>query len=166
MTVLITGASYAEAFKLARLIGSEDIVFADHHDLPRFAFSGKKTIRLPKGDSASYAHLLLTTCLDLGITTVYPLYEDEIMPLAQSARLFEEYGIRLMLPSADWLKANHKTEARQTANLLVADQGKIIAGAPAGEVNLPEEVSGVFTLTEENNTLTFKLFTISDVELR
>jgi hypothetical protein len=51
MSVLITAASHAEAYKLERILQLPDVIFADFADMPAMAFSGRKFIKIPQGES-------------------------------------------------------------------------------------------------------------------
>ncbi|WP_036691877.1 hypothetical protein [Pedobacter glucosidilyticus] len=87
--VLITAASNANAYQLAYHLPHHEILFADTE--------GQKII-IPDGNKSSFAHELLSLCLDLDITLVFPLKLSEQKALAEAKVLFEEYGISLALP--------------------------------------------------------------------
>lgn len=159
MSVLITAASHAEAYKLDRMLKLPDVSFADFHDLPRFSLS-RKFIRLPQGHSASYAHEVLDLALNLGIEKIFPLYEDEILPLAESRQLFAEYGISVIVPSLFWLKTPAKLSLNYFPDPVVIESGKLIAGDLSESISLPEEnLSGIFLIESGNTNPGFKLFT-------
>ncbi|MBC7914979.1 MAG: hypothetical protein H7Y07_12750 [Pyrinomonadaceae bacterium] len=102
MFTLITAATTAQAYQLEKLIpNKEQIIFADSFDLPQVMLKAKRFIKIPQGDSFSFAHLLLSTCLDHQITTVYPLRRTEILALAQARLLFDEYGISIITPAPE-----------------------------------------------------------------
>ncbi len=167
MAVLITAASHAEAYRLERLIQPPDVVFADYHKLPGFSFSSRRFIRIPQGNANTYAHEVLTVCLDLGIDKIYPLYSDEIWPLAQAQQLFDEYGIELVIPSLNWLKTNSFKEAASVENLLILEKGIITAGSMPQNAALPEiSASGIFTWkVHNNNTAVYNLYTVANAYL-
>lgn len=101
MNILITAAATVQAYQLQRSlnINSNDSVFlADSEDLPQILLKDKSFVKIPSGDSASFAHLLLTICLDNTIETVYPLRRAEVLALAEARQLFDEYGIKVMVP--------------------------------------------------------------------
>mgnify|MGYP003296302268 CR=1 FL=1 len=133
MSVLITAASHAEAYKLERILQLPEVIFADYQELPHLASSGRKFIKIPAGNSASYAHEILDLALNRGIDRIFPLYADEILPLAESRQLFQEYGISVIVPSVLWIKAQEQVPHTQTAHLLIMEMGKSIAG------NLPKD---------------------------
>ena len=98
MKVLITGAATAQAYQLQRhLDNTTAIVLADSAELPQLPGSVQFQ-KIPAATSPSFAHLLLTICLDLDIQTIYPLRKNEIRALAESRQLFDEYGITVLVP--------------------------------------------------------------------
>lgn len=99
MNILITAAASAQAYQLERFLGkSENVIFADSAELPEFMLKGKKFIKIPPGDSFSFAHELLTACLDMQVSKVFPLRKTEIIALAEARQLFEEYNIAVIVP--------------------------------------------------------------------
>lgn len=99
MNILISAASTSQAHQLLRFLNTTDKVFlADYVDLPHFNTPDKSFIRIPSTNSSSFSHLLLTTCLDLGIDVVYPLRTAEVLALSESRQLFEEYDIKVIVP--------------------------------------------------------------------
>jgi len=75
-------------------------MMGDSVDLPQIMLKGKKFVNLPSAATASFVHQLLTICLDLQITRVFPLRRAEIFLLAEARQLFDEYGIVVMVPPA------------------------------------------------------------------
>ena len=96
---LITAASAATAYKLEKeLAGSHSVILADSVELPSVLLKDKKFIKIPEASSFSFSHQLLGICLDLGVDRVFPLRKAEITALAESRQLFDEYGIKVMVP--------------------------------------------------------------------
>ena len=91
MNILITAATSAEAHKLKNQFASDTIILGDYTELPAFL----KIIKLPSPTSMSYAHEMLTLCLDRGIEQVYALGEVEQRLLREAEQLFGEYGIEI-----------------------------------------------------------------------
>lgn len=152
MSVLITAASHAEAYKLDRILQLPEVIFADHADMPAMAFSGRKFIKIPRGNSPSYAHIILDLALNAGIDRIFPLYAEEILPLAQSRQLFDEYGISVIVPSVLWLNSRQPDYRKGTSSLLVIEKGETLAGSlPPGLVIQEEFFSGIFNVEPENN---------------
>lgn len=159
MSVLITAASHAEAYKLERILQIPDVVFADYQELPHLSFSGRKFLKIPAGNSASYAHMMLDLALNSGIEKIFPLYASEILPLAESRQLFGEYGISVIVPSLFWLKGKGNIQLNSPVEWVVIEQGKAIAGTlPSVLDSLEEDLSGIFQLGFDNPAL--KLLTI------
>jgi hypothetical protein len=148
MSVLITAASHAEAYKLERLLGVTDVIFADYQELPHLSFSKKRFLKIPAGNSASYAHIMLDLALNSGIEKIFPLYAEEILPLAESRQLFEEYGISVIVPSILWLQENPAHDSKGSAEWLVVEQGNLLAGTlPPDLLSLKEDLSGIFQIS-------------------
>ena len=92
MKVLITSATSAQAHKLRSTLNFADIVLGDQVPMP--AFMG--IIKLPIATSDTYAHEMLTLCLDNDITTIYLMEASEADILLSSKQLFKEYNIDLV----------------------------------------------------------------------
>ena len=95
MSVLITGSAGSAAYKIKNRLAIEGIMMGDYAALPSIMLSAKM-IQLPDPASVSYAHQMLTLCLDKGINTVYVVKEEEWKLLQEAAKLFEEYGVDLV----------------------------------------------------------------------
>ena len=94
MNTLITAANSAKAQQLKIKLNTANVILGDFQELPVFMLS-PNLIKLPNPSSSSYAHEMLTLCLDRDITILYALREDELILLNQSKQLFEEYGIAI-----------------------------------------------------------------------
>ena len=92
MNILITAATSAEAHKLKNQFVTDNVILGDSAELPAFM----KIIKLPSPASMSYAHEMLTLCLDKGIERMYALQEEEYALLNEAEQLFGEYGIELV----------------------------------------------------------------------
>jgi hypothetical protein len=95
MYILITAASSSSAHKLKSQLNAENIILGDYRDLPTIMLANLAMIKLPNPSSLSYAHEMLTLCLDKQIDAIYPLEENEQLCLQQAAQLFIEFGITL-----------------------------------------------------------------------
>ncbi|HWZ04731.1 MAG TPA: hypothetical protein VNX40_14035 [Mucilaginibacter sp.] len=93
MYTLITAATSARAYKLKNSLNSTAIILGDYMELPAIMLKNSNMIELPNPASASYAHEMLTLCLDKNISTLYALTEMEKANLKPSETLFAEYGI-------------------------------------------------------------------------
>ena len=96
MYTLITAATSAQAYKLKSSLTPENIILGDYLELPAILLKNAGMIKLPNPQSASYAHEMLTLCLDKNITTIHALNELEEANLKPSETLFAEYGIEIV----------------------------------------------------------------------
>ena len=144
MFTLITAAASSKAYQLTnKLLSKENIIFADSEDLPEIMLRGKRFIKILKGNSASFAHLLLSTCLDQQITKVFPLRKAEVYALIEARQLFDEYNICVMVPELSkldkFLGNDLKGELIISEDLINFD-GELLRGAfvknNAGEYQL------------------------------
>ena len=97
MSILITAANSAPAYKLKNLLNGDNVIMGDHMDLPDFMLKPGKLIRLPDPKSTSYTHEMLTLCLDMGVETVYLFRQAEIDLLLEAETLFNEYNIKILV---------------------------------------------------------------------
>lgn len=145
MNILITAASTAQAHKLSRFLNTEKNIFlGDSVDLPVIGFEGITFVKIPPATSASFSHLLLAKCLDLKIEAIYPLKKAEVLALAEARLLFDEYGIKVMVP-------DRRTVENYFSIKII--KGEIIKK----DVEGADPDRGVFVIDPETNTL--KLFT-------
>ena len=91
MKTLITSANAAAAHQLKNKLNIDTVILGDYLALPDFMVKAGKMIRLPDPQSGSYAHQMLTLCLDNDIGAVYPLRAAETALLKESEKLFNEY---------------------------------------------------------------------------
>ena len=101
MSALITAASDSAAFRLARLFSEKVIFFGSIKEITNIG--NTKFIKIPSAKSPSFAHELLKICLDNHINEVYPLVFDEIVELSASRVLFEEFNIKIIIPSINYI---------------------------------------------------------------
>ena len=136
MNILITAATTVQAYQVERLIGSGEIMvfLGDSAELPQFMLKNSKLIKIPAGSSPSFAHELLTICLDKEIAKVYPLRKEEVKALAEARTLFEEYGIKVMAPSLETIKSLEMRSGPgviridEEAGMLVVETGSAVNG--------------------------------------
>ncbi|WP_374163448.1 hypothetical protein [Arcticibacter sp. MXS-1] len=151
--VLITAAATAQAYQLERILGEGvDTCFADSGELPGFMFKNKKFLTIQKGSAVSFAHELLTTCLDYEITHVFLLRREEIIALSEARTLFTEYGIEVVVPSAKIVK-------RLPFRTKPGSIGVKANGFHIGEVPLDAD-RGVF-LSSPDDSGNFSIFSVS-----
>ncbi len=96
MNILITAANSAEAHRLKNQLKADNIILGDYQELPAFMLKNSGMIHLPNPASLSYAHEMLTLCLDKEINSLYALREEEFANLLKAEQLFNEYGIVLV----------------------------------------------------------------------
>lgn len=94
---LITAATGARAHQLKQALG-DSVLLGDYRELPAFMIESGKMVQLPSPAAASYAHRMLTLCLDRDIAAVFLLEEAEAALLAEAFQLFNEFNIVLHLP--------------------------------------------------------------------
>lgn len=150
-TILITAGADAAAYRIKRLLGQGDEVYlGDHIPLPQGGGASVKLIAIPKGDGASFAHQMLSICLDLNISQVYPLRRNELEPLAEAQLLFAEFGITVVVPDKAMLTGMLSEEPAPKADLFVLLNGHEQTGN-AAPVALPEIQNGIVYLAPERN---------------
>ena len=159
MSVLITAATNSAAFQLARILNTEDIFFASDMDIP--VLTGKRFLKIPSTASLSFVHEVLKVCLDHQILEVYPLLHDEIVELSNSRQLFEEFKIKLIIPSVNWIEKRLNDLPFISSNLFVLIDGNICAGNMVKEsLSFFNETNGVFQWEIRNGQLTFGSFIV------
>ena len=142
MPVLITAGLSPEAYRLQRILDIKDVVFSDETALPQIPNS--LSIVLPPHTSSSFVHEMLKSCLDLGITRVYPLNLGEVMELTKARTLFSEYDIFLIIPSDLWLQINIRSNSLKGENVTVLEHGVVVAGSKLTDNYLLDNETGVF----------------------
>lgn len=157
MGVMITGAASAAAFRLNRILGFEEVTFADHFDLPQSVFKETRFLRIPEGSSQAFAHQLLKICLDNHIEMVFPLRRTELRPLAEARVLFEEYGIKVIVPEGPALDQMPISPSQEDDFMILSD-GLILGGQFMELTHLPGN-TGIFTINNEDPSST-SLFAI------
>ena len=97
MYTLITCANSAQAYTLKNKLPGELVIMGDFEALPEFLVNSGKMIRLPNPVETSYIHQFLALCLDRNINKICPLRAQEQVLLLNSAQLFAEYGISILV---------------------------------------------------------------------
>lgn len=98
MKTLITGGKSAQAIKVSRAFPAADLILADYGTIPAFNSAKFQLISLGERNETIIAHHLLTSCLDLQVECLVPLYSFEREALLRSSLLFEEFNIQILLP--------------------------------------------------------------------
>lgn len=94
MSILITNASSAEAYKLKSRFKGE-VLLGDYVELPGIMLQSGALIKLPDPAASSYIHEMLALCLDKNISAILPLTTSERQLLKEAQQLFTEYGITI-----------------------------------------------------------------------
>jgi hypothetical protein len=103
--ILITFGTRGLGQRIAKLLENEfEILFASSEEIPSLLLSSGKYFKLPAGLMPTYAHEVLKISLDHQIDFVLPLGGFEFEPLAAAKILFEEYGIKVIVPAQDVLQ--------------------------------------------------------------
>ena len=84
----------AKAHSIKNQLTDDNVILGDYHEVPQFMLSAKM-VKLPDPAEPSYAHQMLTLCLDNAVTTIYVLDTGEAAQLAETQQLFAEYGIQI-----------------------------------------------------------------------
>lgn len=154
MAVLITGAATAEAHRLNRALKLNDVVFADNVDLPQMLFKETKFLKIPHGDSSSFAHQVLALSLDHHIDTILPLRREELQAFAPARKLFDEYGIKVVVPAQQVLNEILPSASRIAEGFLILFEGMVLTGQIMELVHLPAD-TGIFSVKNEDPEAVF-----------
>ncbi|MVZ62449.1 hypothetical protein [Sphingobacterium humi] len=102
--IIITYGTRPLAQRVAQAIGEQlQVQFATSEQVPSILQA--KYLQIPTAANPTFAHELLKCCLDQQANYLLPLGFREMESLAEAALLFEEYGIQLLSPTLDELKA-------------------------------------------------------------
>lgn len=158
MKILITAAATAQAHRLKQLLNKNaTFIYADQDDLPAYMGKENALARIPKGSSPSFAHELLTLCLDMQVDYVYPLRKEEIIALAEARQLFAEYHIKVVVPKKEVIPLFLPSE-RVNGNIIVHyDNQNLLTGEPAESDRIIE--TGVFVANSRDGSIDYYLFT-------
>lgn len=95
MKALITAGTTAAAFSRARALVGQAVLFGDNARSPVPTVLKDKFVTIPAPETETFLHELLTLCLDLEVTDLYPLRPDEQEALRLSVQLFAEFGVEI-----------------------------------------------------------------------
>lgn len=164
MSALITASSDSAAFRLARLLSDKILFFGSLEEIPNFG--NTKFIKIPSTKSPSFSHELLKICLDNEINEVYPLVLDEIIELSAARTLFEEFNIKIIIPSINYINLELFKCSTSFTKLIVLLNGAIMAGDCPPNNSLPfQEENGIFNWELIDNEVVFSLFTVKNVDI-
>lgn len=98
--ILITFGTRGLGQRIAKLLEHEfDVFFASSEEIPSLLLNSGKYFKIPAGLMPTYAHEVLKISLDQHIDYVLPLGSYEFEPLSEAKVLFEEYDIKVIVPS-------------------------------------------------------------------
>jgi len=104
MNVLITTGLHPFAQRIARTLPTEYVVtFGDAQAIPEPLLHSGKYLPLPFYTRPIFSHEMLKLALAHSFEIIVPLTQGEIIQLAESKVLFEEYGIQVAVPSKQTL---------------------------------------------------------------
>lgn len=156
MKILITGGKTATALKLIKAFDQASIILGDYGDAPSIKVNTYEFASLGPWNAEVLAHNLLTKCLDYGVEVLLPLYEAEIKAVSKSLLLFEEFGLKVLLPEPDQLDTFlHGTATKQWA---VFDQGVVVNAQLLDEEAISKALSvhlnGAYYFNDETGAFT------------
>jgi len=108
LKTLFTTSKTIPIHQLLKLFTNDELVFGDTF-LQKF----------PSEKSISFAHELLSFCLDQNIQKIYATRAGELLPLTEAKVLYAEFGIGIELPdlNQNFTINNFKTQADSFTNL-------------------------------------------------
>lgn len=159
MHSLITAATDPAAYRVAHLLSNKSIFFGSEIPLP--SFNKLKYLQIPSAESPSFSHELLKICLYNDIIEVFPLKESEVLELISAKILFEEFGIKIIIPKNNFINSKLLKYQESLPHLSIVLDGKLIAGDVFHDQDLIKELeNGVYSWGMEKTELKLKLFTV------
>lgn len=142
--LLITFGSSSLAQRVGNLLKDRFAVnYATSAAVP--AFMENRFSKIPEGFHPTFAHELLTLCLDQDMQFVLPLGRSEIQTLAETKQLFQEYGIALWCPDREELDELLVIDRPPAgADIRLFAEGKAVIGPAASRVRL----NGLFAFSD------------------
>lgn len=97
---------HAFAQRVARTLPLDyEIIFGTSEPAPHLLIKSGKYIDIPKYSSSTFNHEWLNLAISEGLEIIIPLRKEEIIQLAESRDLFDEYGIKVAVPTLSALKS-------------------------------------------------------------
>lgn len=115
--------------------------------MPKISTSSYAFAELGQWNAEVLAHNLLTKCLDKGVDMLLPLYEAEIMALSKSLVLFNEFGLKVLLPE------NPQPSQNKFRDYCIFDDGKLVYSSIEIELNSDESLNGAYSFFNENKDM-------------
>ena len=146
MKILITGGNSSIALKLLKAFSQHEVILGDYGDVPAFSSPNYTLVSLGEKNEDTLAHTLLNCCLDNGVDMILPLHEFELMPVAKTKVLFNEFNIEVLLPEAEAIGKFVRPNKHDNWLILKAGEA-IFATAP---FNIDDQhLSGAFYLADD-----------------
>lgn len=143
MKILITGGKTATSLKLTRAFDQAAIILGDYGDAPSIKVSAYEFASLGPWNAEVLAHNLLTKCLDYGVDVLLPLYEAEILAVSKALLLFEEFGLKVLLPE------NPQFSSTRFKDWYVFEAGKLMYTTTNIPVKNSDGLNGVYAFDTE-----------------
>lgn len=154
MKILITGGKTATSLKLTKAFGDASIILGDYGDVPSIKVNAYDFASLGPWNVEVLAHNLLTKCLDYSVDVLLPLYEAEISAVSKSIILFEEFGLKVLLPE------NPQLSSTKFKDWCVFAEGKVIYTSVAIQVENGSGLNGAYSFDAETGN--FALTSVAD----
>jgi len=157
VSTLITAANSAQAQQLKNLLPVDDVLLGDYQDIPEIFVKSGKMVITPNPKSTAFIHQMLALCLDKQINKLYVLRREELLPLAEAHQLFDEFDIKLMIPTKEMIVANNQAEQITDGHIVIVESGRVVEGDYLDAVTLLQDKTnnGVFKV----NTYNYIIFT-------
>lgn len=147
MKILITGGKTVTALKLIKAFEGAEILLGDYGDMPNINSNSSTFVGLGEWNATILAHNLLTKCLDNGVDILLPIYEAEIAALSKSLVLFDEFGLKVLLPE------NSQPSLTKFKDWCVFDKGTIIYTSTNSNVEADNSLNGAYSFDAETGEL-------------
>ena len=154
MKILITGGKTATALKLIEAFDQASIILGDYGDAPSIKVNTYEFAGLGPWNAEVLAHNLLTKCLDYGVDMLLPLYEAEIKAVSKSLLLFEEFGLKVLLPE------NPQLSSSKFKDWSIFAEGKVLYTSVDIQIENSDGLNGAYSFDVE--TASFVLISITD----
>lgn len=165
MKILITGGKSALTLKALSVFATHEILLADYGEVPAFSSSNYRFVSLGELNEDTIAHKILNVCLDEQVDLVIPFQAFEVVPIAKAKLLFEEFNVKVLLPTQDFLSDyfDGNKFASKTDWVVYLD-GEIIFNNSddfiAAKLEMPMGLDGIFSFISKDGVAKLMLITI------
>lgn len=145
--ILITQGVNSLAFRIKNILSNSFIVtLASSSEVP--SVLKDSYLNIPKVESSSFQHEMLKLAIDNEIDYILPLHIKEISLLSQSLVLFEEYGIKVLVPVPSQLaELPYMNSLPKELDLVLLDQGVDLISAK----NVGVSITGLGVLSDSGD---------------